>query len=145
MRFLRYNLVSSSFLVPLWYSFWFFLSFHVRLFDSVRFQYPQVFKFPFLWAFWFFLDLIVLFFPLFVIFSFPLSTLHYFLSQMASLYPDCISSMPVLGFPILFHFWQTVWCHPCTLGSNFFLAIYEVCNPRVFLKYVIERHHRYYI
>ena len=33
----------------------------------------------------------------------------------------------VLGFPVLFHFFQIVWCHPCILGGWSFLAIYRVC------------------
>ena len=80
-------------------------------------------KFSFLLAFWCFLDLIVLFLPLITVFCFSLLALHIFLCQIPSLCRHCISSLPVLGFPVLFHFWQTVWCRPCTLGSWVFLAI----------------------
>ena len=43
--------------------------------------------------------------------------------QIPSLYPDCIFLLFVLESPILFHFWSTVWCRPCTLGGWSFLAI----------------------
>ena len=33
---------------------------------------------------------------------------HSFLCQIPSLYLDCTSSLPVLGFLIVFNFWQTV-------------------------------------
>ena len=66
------------------------------------------------------------FLPSFIVFHFSLSACDSFLCQIPSLCPDCISSLPVLGFPILFHFWQTVWCRPYTWGGTFFLAIYEV-------------------
>ena len=82
--------------------------------------------FLFLWAFWFFLDSVVLFLPSFVVFSFSLLAWHFFQYQISSLYRHYISSLLVLGFPILFHFWQTVWCCPCTLGGWFFDVIYEV-------------------
>ena len=56
MRFLICSLVSSSFLVLLRYSFYFFF-FHLRMFHI----FPSTCRFPFLCAFWFCLDLVVLF------------------------------------------------------------------------------------
>ena len=74
----------------------------------------------------FFLDLVVLFIPSFVIFRFSLLALHIFLCQILSICLHYISSLLVLEFPILFHFLETVWCRPCTLGGwFFFLAVVE--------------------
>ena len=95
--------------------------FHLHLFDIVHFQYSLVFvNFLFLRTFWLFLDLMILFHALFVVSHFLLLAWHIFLCQILSLYPDCIYPLPVLGFPILFHFWPTVWYHPCRWS---FLAI----------------------
>ena len=38
-----------------------------------------------------------------------------FICQIPSLYRHCISLLPLLRFPFLFHLWQTIWCRPCTL------------------------------
>ena len=40
---------------------------------------------------------------------------------------DCIFSVRVLEFPVLFHFLQTVWCNPCTLG-DWFTILYLAVN-----------------
>ena len=71
----------------------------------------------------FFLYLLVLFLSSFVIFRFSLLVWHIFLSQTPSFCHDCISSQLVLGFLILFHFWQTVWCHSCILDPFLLLSI----------------------
>ena len=70
----------------------------------------------------FFLDLVVLFLPSFVIFCFSLLALHIFLYQIPSLYLDCISSLSVLRFPVLFHFLQRIRCRLCTTGGWFFFS-----------------------
>ena len=44
----------------------------------------------------------------------------YFLCQILFLYYNSVFLLPVLGFPILFHFWQTVQCCPCTVVDWFF-------------------------
>ena len=108
MRFLLCSLASSSFLVLLIYSFFFF---HLCMFDGIRFL-----------AFWFFLDVVVLFLLSFIVFRFSLAW-HVFLCQIPWLY-----ILSVLGFPNLFHFWQTIWCRPFTWGGWFFPAIYEACS-----------------
>ena len=68
-----------------------------------------------------FLDLVVLFLLSWVIFisshfsmpnSIPISWLYI--------------SLPVLGFTVLFPFWQTVWCRPYSFGDWFFPVIYKV-------------------
>ena len=42
---------------------------------------------------------------------------HDFLCQIAPLCILSIYSLPVLGFPIIFHFLQTVWFRPCTIDG----------------------------
>ena len=49
-------------------------------------------------------------------FPFLLIARRIFICQIPFLYPDCILSLHVLGFPILFRFWQKVWCRPCTFS-----------------------------
>ena len=110
MRFLLYTLVSSSFHVYLWYLFVIFSFISACLMVSASYisKYFKVF-FP----------LSILFFVWFgssipsVMCCFPLliSMVH-FLCQIPSLGRNCIFSLPVLGFPILFYFWQKVWCRP---------------------------------
>ena len=91
--------------------------------------------------FWFCLDLVVLFLPSFIVFRFSLLTWHIFLCKIRSLNRHWISSLPVFGFPILFHFWQTVWCRPSTLGGWFFSYDLESLYPPVHLLYSHLHHH----
>ena len=88
--------------------------FHLRFFDGVRFPiFPSICKLPFPQEFWFFfLHLVVLFRLSYAVFRFSLLSWHIFLCQIPFLYRHCISSLPVLGFPNLLHFWQTTWCRP---------------------------------
>ena len=114
---LPYSLVSSSFLILLRYRFIFsYISTCLMVSTST------IPKFSFLLVFWFFLDLVDLFLPSFAVFRVSLLA-----CQISSLYPHCISSLPISGFPRLFHFWQIVWFRSCTLGGWFFLVTYEVC------------------
>ena len=100
MRCRLYSLVSSNFLVLLRYSFVIsFLSPLVRWFPLPIF--PNTCNFPFLREFLFCLDLVVLFLPYFAVFRFSLLVRHVFLCQIPLLYPDWISSQPILGFPII--------------------------------------------
>ena len=98
--------------------------FHLRLFNGVRFQYSKALvsflssersDFFLIWQF--------CSFPSFVVFRFSLLAWYIFLCHIPSLYRHYIPSLPVLGFPILFHFWQTVWCRPCTFRDWSYLAI----------------------
>ena len=120
--FCDYSLVSSSFLVlrrnPLK------IFFHLSLFDDVRFQYSQVFvSFLFSEHSDFFLGLVVLFVLSCVVSCFSLLACRIFLCRIPSQCPGCIFSLPLWRFPILFHFWRTVWCRPCTLGDWSFHVI----------------------
>ena len=80
-------------------------SFHFDLFDVVRFQYSQV-------SF----SLSVLILSSFgssiasVMYSFPLLIINmvHFSCQIPFLYLGSMFLLPVSGFPILFHFWETV-------------------------------------
>ena len=60
-------------------------------------------------------------------FRFSLLVWFIFPCQIPFLCLDSIFSLPVSGFPLLFHFLQRVWCRPCTLGDWSFLTIYQVC------------------
>ena len=91
--------------------------------------FPSICKFPFLRTFWFCLDLVVLFLPFYVVFRFLLIAWRIFYSKFHS----CISSLPVLDFPILSNFWKTFWCRPCTLGGRFFYDIWSLYPPVNFL------------
>ena len=113
MRFLLYCLASSRFLVLPRYTIKIFL----RLFDGVRLHYSTVFvSFLFSERSDFFLIWLSYSFRYL---SFSVSHYHHgiFLCRIPSLYLDCISSLLVLGFPVLFHFWYAVWCHLRTLGG----------------------------
>ena len=119
-----------------WYScyvVWFRVVFSFSLYPLLKFfrssllvwWYPifqSICRFPFLQASWFFLCLVVLFVPSCVVSGFTLLTWRIFLCKIPSLCFDCLFPQPVLGFPILFHFWQTVWCRSCTLGGWFFFS-----------------------
>ena len=103
MIFLRWNLVSSSFLVLLRYSFFsffFFSSLHVWWVLLPIF--PRTYRFLFRRVFWFYPDLVVLFLPSYVP-LFIIIILHFFF-QNPSLYIHYISSLSVLGFSILSRF-----------------------------------------
>ena len=63
---------------------------------------------------------------IFSAFCFSSLSWYIFLCRIPSLYRLCISSLPVIGFLILFHFLQTVWCRSCTLGIWYF-SWDEVC------------------
>ena len=89
--------------------------------------FPSICTLPFLRAFWFLLDLVVRLLPSCVVCRFSLLASRIFLCKIPLLYLEYIFSKSVLGFPILFRFWQTVWCRPCTSGGWFFSAIYWVC------------------
>ena len=83
--------------------------------------FPSICKFPFLRMFWFLLNCVVLFLPLFVVFRFSLFTWHIFLWQIPSLYYHCISSLPILGSLVLFHFWKLFYIVHVHKVTNFFL------------------------
>ena len=92
-----------------WGILFFSFLFHLRMFNSFRFQYSQVFVgFHFFKCSDFFLDLAVLFLSSYVVFCFLLLARHVFLCRILSLYPHCISLLAVLGFLVLSRFWQTV-------------------------------------
>ena len=114
MRFLQCSLVSSSFLILLRYLFLIF-SFISDFLLCLLPMWPSTFNFPFLRTFWFRFDLVILFLLSSVVFCFSLLAWHIFRYQIPSLYPHWLFSQPVFGFPIIFHFWLTVWCSPCTL------------------------------
>ena len=73
------------------------------------FNIPKSCKFPLLRQWYFCLEAVVLFLPSYFLFRFSSLAWLIFLCQISSLYIYCISSLPVLGFPILYHVWQTVW------------------------------------
>ena len=81
---------------------------------------PSICRFHFLLIFWWLLDLVVRLLPSCVICHFSLLAWRIFLSQIPFLYLDCIFSLFVLGFPVLFRLWQKVWCRPCTTSGWFF-------------------------
>ena len=81
--------------------------FHLRFFDGAHFQYSQVFE-SFCSEGSVFFPQLVLFFLLFVIFFFSLFAWSIFLCQIPTVYLHCTSSLPIVGFPNLFRFWQTV-------------------------------------
>ena len=111
----------------------FFLS--SRMLDDVFFQYSQVIvSFLFYECPDFFLILVVLFIS--IVLNFSLLAEDIFLCQIPFIYHHCISALFVLGFPILSHFWQTVWCHPCTLGDWFFPRFINFVSACTFLKWV---------
>ena len=108
-------------------------SFHLRLFDGVHFQYSQVFvSFIFSQCYDFFLDLVVLFPPSFVVFSFSLLALHISLCQIPSLCPYYLFSLSVLKFPILR---VLVALFPCYLSILLFYYILFV--PILYSKVVL--------
>ena len=111
MKIQLYSLVLSKFFVPLKYSFFF----HLRLFNGACSQYYYFFV-SFLFSecsdlSWFGSSIPSV--------NCRFSAFHYlvwhiFLWHILSSYPHCIFLLPVLEFPILFLFWQTVWCRTCT-------------------------------
>ena len=138
MRLLLCSLVLCSFLVFQGYSLIIFF-FHLRMFDGVRFQYSQVFvsfifseRYNFSW-FGCSIPSVICRFPLFII------IMAYF--SMSNSIP--ISSLPVFGFPILFHVWQTVWCSPLS-DWFFFLRLVKFVSSGEFPMYVTQWHHRYH-
>ena len=92
--------------------FWFWVVFLFTwdtLFEKLFLSSPlpifrSICRFSFFQVFWFFLDFVVLLLLSFVVFCFALLAWHIFLCQMPSLYPLCISSLPMLGFLILFSY-----------------------------------------
>ena len=85
---------------------------------------PSNCRFPFFRTFWLLLDLVVRLLPLCVV---SLPTWRIFMRQIPFLYLDSIFSQFLFGFPILFCFWQNVWCRPCTSRGWSFPVIYCVC------------------
>ena len=119
IRFLLCNLVSRSFLVFQRYSFIKILFFFTYLivFTSNIPKYLLVSFSPSILIF----DVLLL--PSSVIFRFSPLAWHIFSCFILYIYPDCTSSFPVLGFPIPFPFWQTVWGRLSILGDWSFLTI----------------------
>ena len=102
--------------------FFFNFFFHFCLFDGVCFQYFRVFgsflfsKRSVFFSFSSSIPSVICCFPPFII-----SMAHFSM-------PDSISSVPVLGFSILFRFCQKVWCRLWTLPGCFlffFLVIFK--------------------
>ena len=89
-------------------------------------RYPSICTFPFIRAFKFCLDLVVPFCLSGVVCYISLLAWPIFSMQIPFLCPDCIFSLRVLEFPVLFNFLRTIWCRPCTLGDWFLHAIYLV-------------------
>ena len=87
------------------FEIFFIIFFHFHMFDGVSFQYPQLFVGVLLTESF---DYLIWSFDSFRHVSF--ATFHYnhgaFLCQIPFLYLCCIFSQFVLGFPILFCFWQ---------------------------------------
>ena len=122
MRVFPCSLVSSSFLVLLRYSFLIFSFISACLMRPLPI-FPSICKFLFLLRSYFLIDFVVRSLLSFVVFRFSSWEWHIFLCEIPSLCRQYISSLPVLGL----YFWQTVWCHPCTIGCWFFLPICGVC------------------
>ena len=122
IRFLLYSFVSSNFLVLLKYSFLIFLSSPLVWWYQLP-RCPSICRFLFSGRSNFSWSGISI--PS-IRCRLPLSLLAWgiFLCKITSLRADCIFWPHVSYFPILFHFWQTVWCRPCTLGDLSFPAIY---------------------
>ena len=104
--------------------------FHLSLFNGDRFQYSQILV-NFLFS-------SVLIFPWFgssipscVVFHYSLLAWHIFLRQITSLYPDYIFLSSVPGCPILFHFWQIVWCRPCAWGDSSLQVLFKFVDAPV--------------
>ena len=72
-----------------------------------------------------------------VVYRFSLLAWHIFLWQIPSLCSFCIFSLLVLGFPILFHFWQKVWCSPCILVDWSFWQFTKFVSACVLPKYML--------
>ena len=90
-----------------------------------------------IWWWWIFLS--------FVIFRFSFLTWHIIICQIPSLYIDCISSLPLLGFLILLHFFAKNLVLFMYMGwLIFFLRFMKLVSAYAFFKYVIQWHHRYY-
>ena len=129
------------FLVPLEIPFLKFF-FRLHLFDDLRFRVVVRFfskRSDFSW-FCNSIPSVICRFPLFIIskayFSMPNST------PLSYIY---IRSLFVLRFPILFRFWQTLWCHPREFGGWFFSSdLVSLYPPVHFPKYVTQWHHHYY-
>ena len=83
------------------------------------------------WAFSSFLDGLVVFLPSVAVFRLSLLASHILLCQIPSLCRHCISSLPVLGFPILFHFWKQF--HVIHVYGWFFLLFMKFAFPYAFL------------
>ena len=117
MKFLKCSLVSSIFLVLLRYSLFIFsfISACVMVSASDIPKYLKISISPSVLI----LSRLVSSIP-FVQCRFSVLAWYIFLWQIPSRYLNCISTLPVLGFPILSHFWQTVWCCQSSLGSWFF-------------------------
>ena len=125
MRFLLCSLVSSCFSFSWKALFLFFILSPIVCWCPLPI-FLRICRFPFLRAFWFCLNYgssipsVLCRFPLFII-----SMAHFLMPN----------SIPISLFYILTayirlsnsHFWQPVWCCPCTLGGWFFLAIYVAC------------------
>ena len=74
-------------------------------------------NFLFLRTFWICLYLVVLFPPSCFISSFLLLAWRISNTKIHPHVPIVYSNCLYEGFRILFHFWQIVWCCPCTLGD----------------------------
>ena len=100
--------------------------------------------FSFLRAFWWLLNLEVRLLLSCIVWHFSLLVWWIFLCNILFLYVDCIFSQSVLGFPILFRFWQKGWCRPCTSSGRFFLQFTEFLTGCAFPKDIVEWNHDYH-
>ena len=109
--------------------FIFFLSF-LRVWWSLLLIFPSIFKIPVLRAFRFFLDLVVLFLASFVVIRFSLLAWYIFLYQVLFLYPDNISSLPVIRSLIFFNFFckqlDVIHVH---VGVDFSCDLWWIYSP----------------
>ena len=90
----------------------------------------DTYKFLFFWVFWFLFDFLALFLPSLVVFGFYLLSWHIFLGKIPHLYPNCLFSLLVLGFPVIFHlftlleFFTGVWVTVSLLKSQGFFSVF---------------------
>ena len=130
MRILQCSFVLSSFFVLLRYSFFLFF-FHLLMFNGICFQYSQVlvgFHFSVRSDFFLFrssIPFVICRLPLFII-----SLVHFSMANYIPISWQYILS--VLTFPILSHFWQTVWYRQCKLGRWCFSCDSCGWNPPVY-------------
>ena len=121
IRFLQYSLVSNNLFI--WDTLFWIFSFISTCLTVSASNISNYFYVSFSPSILNFLDLLVPSLPSCVVCGFSLLEWRIFLCQIPSLCPDCIFTLPVLEFPILFRLWQTVWCRPCPIGDWSFSAI----------------------